>query len=335
MTKGNFPTLSEVAAAAGVSRSQASRALRGDPGVTEATRERVRGAAAQIGYRANFAARALASARSMIVGVVIGEPMNPYHMEMAASIHDVLISRGFDPVLSLGRPGRDIGATETDRLLGLRAEGAILIGTPHNLDTLQRINERIPCVYIGSDVTRLGIDCVLGDDAVGAAAAVAELLALGHRGIAHISGGTGAGAEGRRQGYRDAMQTAGLPVIVQEAWFDLDGGRDGVNALMARPSRPTAIFCANDRIAIGAMNQLRGLGHRVPDDVSIIGFDDALDARSESLSLTTIHQDAADFGRDSVALLEQRLDTKINAAPEARIVPTCLIRRHSTGPAAR
>ncbi|WP_102224216.1 LacI family DNA-binding transcriptional regulator [Acidimangrovimonas sediminis] len=327
------PTLDDVALKAGVSRAQASRALRGDAGVNEAKRQQVQKAAAELGYRANAAARALASNRSSIVGVMIGEPMNPYHMEMASAISDELLRRGFDPAIQLGKVGQDMGLAETERLLNLRAEGAILIGTPHDLELLQQICARLPCVYLGSDVTHLGISCVLGDDEVGARAATDYLLGLGHRRVAHITGGGGAGAGGRRAGYRAAMEAAGLPALIHEGWFDLDGGRDGVNALMARPQRPTAIFCANDRIAIGAINQLRGLGYRVPEDVSVVGFDDSLDARSESLSLTSVHQPSGDFGRDTVALLEERLRSDGKDLPAtARVVPVTLVRRGSSAP---
>lgn len=323
------PTLVDVAAAAGVSRSQASRALRGDPGVTEITREKVRDAARHLGYQANVAARALASSRSSTIGVVIGEPMNPSHMMIASEIAELSRAAGLDPIIAFGKLGRDIDMTEAERLLSHRAAGAIMIATPVDLARLAAFNAKLPVVYIGGDVSSLGIRCVHNDDVGGAREATEHLINLGHRHIAHISGGTNVITSKRVQGYQQAMRDAGLTPIVQPAWLDIDGGRAGVDALMVLPTRPTAIFAGNDRIAIGAINRLRGLGYRVPEDVSVAGFDNIIDASSESLSLTTLDQHPALMARESVKLMNEILDSE-STSSLARIVPVDLIIRRST-----
>lgn len=329
MPRKQFPTLVEVAAAAGVSRSQASRGLRGDPGVTEETRKRIRRAAEDLGYRANIAARVLASGRSSTIGVVIGEPLNPSHMMIASEITEQSRALGLDPLIVFGKLGRDIDIAEAERLLSHRANGAIMIATPVDLDTLSAFNAKLPVVYIGGDVSALGIRCVHNDDIYGAYEATRHLIGLGHKHIAHISGGTNVITKDRVEGYLRAMREAELAPIVEPAWFDIDGGRAGVDALMLRPVRPTAIFAGNDRIAIGAVNRLRGLAYRVPEDISVVGFDNIVDAGSESLLLTTLDQHPHLMAHEAVELMQELLNQTESPRPVRR-VPVDLIVRNST-----
>ncbi|MBT9387035.1 LacI family transcriptional regulator [Pseudooceanicola sp. CBS1P-1] len=323
-----FSTLKDVAAASGVSRSQASRALRGDPGVREDVRNRVLAAAQKLGYQVNVAARQLASGRGTSVGVVIGEPMNPYHMMMASEISEALQADGLDPIFGLGKSGIDVRLDQIELLLRQRVVAVILIGSPRDPQQLAEISQRLPCIYIGEDVSPRGIRCVIADDVRGGRLAVDHLHALGHRRIAHISGGKGAGAGARAEGYSSAMRDHGLEPVIHHAWFDLDGGHAGADALMARRERPTAIFAASDRIAFGAMNRLRGLGYRVPEDVSVVGFDDSVDSGSETISLTTVHQSARLFGRHCADLVHDILIDKAEAL--VRVIPVELIVRGSS-----
>lgn len=324
----SYVTLSEVAEAAGVSRSQASRALRGDPGVREEVRERVQEKALELGYHVNVAARQLASGRATGVGVVVGEPMNPYHMMMATEISDALVRKDLDPMISLGRAGVEVTPDQVEPLLRHRVGALILIGSPRDPQAVAEIGRRIPVVYIGEDLTGLGLRCVIGDDETGARMATEHLIAKGHREIAHISGGDGAGARGRAEGYAAAMRDAGLEPVIQRGWFDLDGGQAGADALMARRTRPTAIFAANDRIAMGAMNRLLHLGYRVPEDVAVIGYDDAIDSGSETVSLTSVRQSSSLFGEFSAGLVAEMLSRR--DGPLLKVVPVELIVRRSS-----
>lgn len=330
MTKRTFVTLSDVAMAAGVSRSQASRALRGDPGVRDDLRRHIREKARELGYFVNVAARQLASGEVTGVGLVIGEPMNPYHMMMASEMAEALKRAGLDPIIHLGRAGVEVTVEDMEFLARYRVFAAVLIGSPVELSAVPVLDNILPCIYIGEDVSARGVRCIVAEDAAGARQATEHLISLGHRRIAHISGGTGAGARCRAQGYQDAMKDAGLDPVIYPGWFDLDGGQAGADALMARRERPTAFFCASDRIAMGAMNRLLHLGFRVPEDVSVVGFDDAIDSGSETISLTTVRQSAALFGR---FVTEHALAIRAGKQKGlTAIVPTELIVRGTSAP---
>lgn len=145
-----FTTLDDVAKAAGMSRAQVSRALRGDPGVRPETRERIDQIASELEYRPNLAARSLVSARSSIVGLVIGDPNNAFHIQLAQSVDKRLLAAGFEPVTSLRPVEGNSAAFEIERLLTLRAAGVILLGTPHHPKVIGEIADKLPCVFIGS-----------------------------------------------------------------------------------------------------------------------------------------------------------------------------------------
>jgi DNA-binding LacI/PurR family transcriptional regulator len=328
----SFVTLDDVARAAGLSRAQVSRALRGDAGVLEDTRERVRQVAAKIGYSPNLAARNLATARGTNVGLLIGEPLNPFHMQLARAVDAELAAVDYDAVVSLRALSEDLALSEVDRLMSLRIVGIILISTPHEDRAISRIAARLPCIYIGKQVDNPSVSTISANDRDGVIEAVEHLVSLGHRSIANINGGDSPGAAERIAGYRLAMSAAGLPLL--EVWGnpDLDAGKRGVDTLMASKTQPTAIIAHNDIVAMGAINRLKGLGLRVPEDVSLVGFDDIPYASSETLSLSTLRQDPLDQARAAVAELRARLDA--GAVPRAQILPVSLCHRRSVAPPA-
>jgi LacI family transcriptional regulator len=250
-------------------------------------------------------------------------------MMIGSGIAEFSRAAGLDPIIVFGKLGRDVDMAEAERLLSHRAAGAIMIATPVDLDALATFNTKLPVVYIGGDVSSLGICCVHNDDVGGARVATEHLIKLGHKHIAHISGGTTVITKERVQGYEQAMLEAGLMPVVYPAWLDIDGGRAGVDALMVQPTRPTAIFAGNDRIAIGAINRLRGLGYRVPEDVSVAGFDNITDAGSESLSLTTLDQHPILMAQAAVELMREILGATA-ALGLARTIAVDLIVRKST-----
>nr|WP_121040461.1 LacI family DNA-binding transcriptional regulator [Stenotrophomonas rhizophila] len=311
-----------------MSRAQVSRALRGDANVRPATHDRVVKAAAALGYRPNLVARSLASAHSNTVGLVVGEPMNPFHMQLAQALDGELMRAGMDSVVSLRALDDASSLAEGDRFTSLRAAGLFLISTPFNESALSELARRLPCVFLGSKVSTPGISTISVDDEAGARIAVGHLIELGHRHIAHIGGGPEPAVAERRDTYLTVMAEAGLEPVLQLARNDTESGWKGVHALMQRPNPPTAIFTANDFIAIGAINGLNALGLRVPDDVSIIGFDDIPAASSETLSLTTLRQDFREQARWAFSSLQMAMRDR--AAPASQIVlPVQLIRRGS------
>ncbi|SEK00883.1 transcriptional regulator, LacI family [Sphingobium sp. AP50] len=324
-----YATLHDVATAAGMSRAQVSRALRGDPGVKEATRARIAEIARTVGYRPNIAARTLASARTTIVGVVIGEPDNPFHISLASAIETQLLAAGFDAIISMRGINDASALEEAERLIALRSLAAILISTPHSDDAILKMAGQMPCVFIGRRTGHLSVHSISVDDEGGAAQAVEHLVGLGHRRIAHIGSMITAGAIGRTEGYRRAMAAAGLEPMEYAGPPDSTTGRNGADALLARSRPPTAIFAYNDLIAIGAMNGLHTRGLRVPDDISVIGFDDTPLAATEMISLTSLRQNPVEQASAALHALQAILR---NEPVPGVMIPVELRIRRSVGP---
>lgn len=330
----NFVTLDDVAAAAGLSRAQVSRALSGGQGVRAETRKHVDAIAAQLNYQPNLAARSLASARSSIVGLVIGDLKNPFHIQLAEAVDRELTDAGFDPVTSL-RAAENPNVI-ADRLLRLRATGVVMIGTHHTTKAIADIAEQMPCVYIGSKrINHPRVTAIAVDDESGVRQAMAHLLALGHRRIVNLGGSSiEASARQRTKVYSEVMEAAGLLPVSFPGFHDAASGRRGVDLAFADGQRPTAIFASNDCIALGAIDRLKSMGLSVPEDVSVIGFDDIPDAGTEVFSLSTIRQDCEQQAKASVAALKAILQGGKGVARQ-RIMPvTMVVRRSTTAPAA-
>lgn len=331
MTK-RFVTLEDVAVAANMSRAQVSRALRGDPGVNPAVREHIALVAARLDYKPNTAARALASARTSTVGVVIGDVMNPFHIKLAQAVDAELARTAFEPVVSLRAIDDAAALLEIDRLVRLRAAGVILLATPHSVDAINKIASRVPVVYIGSK--SLGCENVATisiDDEGGVRQAIAHLIGLGHRRIAHIAGDNEASAQQRTAAYRAAMLAAGLAPQVVQGRHDAESGRRGIDQLMCGVPLPTAVFASNDLIAVGAIDRLLGLGLRIPEDMSVIGFDDIPNAGTSILSLSTLAQDTAEQARTAVHTLQGLIDGSMRPGTQYTL-PVRLILRRSVAP---
>ncbi|MND43214.1 LacI family DNA-binding transcriptional regulator [Agrobacterium tumefaciens] len=325
----NFParpgvTLEDVAKAAGVSRSQASRALRNDPGVRSDTKAHILTTAASLNYTLNLAAQTLASRQSRSIGLVVGDVLNPYEAMLARECDKALRDAGYFAMLAVSGTAATLRAFIDQRIAGL-----VLIGAPGEREEIAAVSKLLPTVYIGRNLAEEMVESISSDDALGARLATEFLLGLGHRAIAHITGGTGAGANRRANAYRDTMQRHGLKPIIAEGRYDVDAGSAATDALMARKDRPTAIFAANDLIALGVISRLAGHGFRVPDEVAVVGFDDIPMAASEPISLTTIRQKVPDMVAAAVETLTTRLNEPSAPIRNLVIAPELIVRRSS------
>lgn len=329
MTK-RYATLDDVAKAAGLSRAQVSRALSGKPGVLPQTLQRIQAVAAQLDYKPNLAARSLVSARSSIVGLVIGDPNNPFHIQLAQAVDQHLSAAGFDPVVSLRAVEHASALHESDRLLKLRAAGVIMLATPHTSKAVGEIADKLPCVYIGSKrINHPRVTTIAVDDETAVRMAITHLISLGHRHIAHLGGGSEASARQRTQVYCKTMREAGLKPRFFRGSHDAASGRRGVDLLFAEGPAPTAIFASNDFIALGVMDRLKGMGLSVPEDVSVVGFDDVPAAASEVFSLSTLRQDTDQQARTAVAALVTLINNP-NTESTRKVMPVELILRRSS-----
>lgn len=333
------PRMADVAAAAGVSTATVSRALRGQPGVAEETRDRIRRAADTLRYAVSPAASRLASGRTGTVGVVVPQVSQWYHGRVIAGAGPVLREAGLDLLLYelADAAGR---RRFFDRMPLWHRVDAVLLLTllPEAAELALLRTLGVPLVLVGLT----GQDCwsVGVDDVAGAAKAVRHLLALGHERIGLLSSAAVPGfsyrAPGdRRAGYRLALAEAGLPAVPGlqvAAPFGLAGGATAMGELLGLHPRPTAVFAESDELAFGALRTLRRAGLQPGRDLSLVGYDDHDIA--DLVDLSTVAQPVASLGATAAALLVEALADP--AAPaRAETLPTTLVVRGTTGPPER
>ncbi|MGY1681694.1 LacI family DNA-binding transcriptional regulator [Geodermatophilus sp. SYSU D01176] len=325
------PRLQDVAAEAGVSPASASLVLRGVAGPSSATRERVLDAAARLGYRPDRAASLLARRRSRLIGVLM-DVRSTFHAQLVEDVHEAAEEHGYDLVLSTVTRTRDEGrAVET--LLDSRCEALVLLGTEAPAARLRALDRQLPVVAVGRAVPSAGVDVVRVADDDGVAQAVDHLVGLGHRRIAHVDGGPGVIAAGRRRGYQRAMRRHRLGSHVQVVAGD-HGEASGARAartLFASDAPPTAVIAYNDASAVGLLDALLRSGVDVPGRVSVVGYDDSPLARLAHVDLTTVSQESGQQMRHAVAAVVERLDGG-RSEPREVVVPPRLVVRGTTGP---
>ncbi|MCK0118349.1 LacI family transcriptional regulator [Isoptericola sp. S6320L] len=314
------PTLLDVAAAAGVSKSLVSLALRGDAGVSERTRERILVVADQLGYRPSLTARTLKQGRSMLLGAVISSLDNPYHTEIVAAVEQAAEAAGFSVVLAHGSRERGRLAGRVQQLLDLGVDGLVVVSSWVPEEVLVTAARRAPVVMVGRTATPVaGIDSVNNDDEQGAALVVDHLVARGHRRIAHVTSSTRPAGIARRSGYEAAMGAAGLGAEVRVVRPD----PAALDALVQDGT--TAVFARNDVEAVDVLDHALDAGRRVPADLAVVGYDDTMLARRARPALTTVQQQRDVMGTRAVALLRERLDGRTDDVHEV-LEPRLVVR---------
>lgn len=321
--------MDDVAEKAGVSRALVSLVMRDSPRVSDHSREKVRAAASELGYRPNQAARNLASGRTNTIGVMLNDLHNPYFTEMAEGAAAEADENGLQLLINSGwqRPRGEIPAIES--FLSHRTDGLVL-GSPRlGADILEEFAEQTPIVSVSQYSRPRAFDTVSNDEAAGAALVVDHLVDLGHSRIAHIDAGDGAGGHERRSAFSDAMISHGIAPIIVDGDFNEEAGYHGARSLMGLRQPPTAIFAANDLSAVGALTYLREQDVSVPEQVSVVGYDNTILAHVGTNSLTTVHQPRQEIGRRAVQLLLERIAGRTESRHE--LVEPSLVIRSSTG----
>ncbi len=309
---GHKPTIHDVAAKAGVSKSLVSLALRGSDKVSAESRLAIESAAAELGYRPNAAARSLADRRSRAIGVLVLDFNNPIFAQILDGVQQVAGVNGYNTLIVTGSSDPVRQESELARLLEFQVEGLILIAHRLSAETITRISDERPVTIITrNDVTGANVDTISNDDQAGARIAVEYLITLGHSHIAHVTGGDNQISRDREKGYRDAMSTAGLRenIHVIPGDFTDSGGYRAANEIFEGRPESTAAFVANDLSALGVMAAAADSGRTVPNDFSVIGYDGMALASLRTLNLTTIQQPLVEMGRLAVTQLLKRIET--------------------------
>jgi DNA-binding LacI/PurR family transcriptional regulator len=330
------PTILDVAERAGVSKSLVSLVMRDPDRVSDASREAVLKAASELGYRPNAVARSLVQQRSHVIGVVLADLHNPFYADVADGIEVAATGAGFRTMLSSGylSPDREKASVET--LLERRVDALIVTGATMDIGDLEEFAKIVPVTVVGRYTESPAIDMVGVDDVAGAREAVEYLIELGHRNIVHIHAGTAAGAPRRCAGYEQAMTTHGLADSVRSfpGAFTEAGGAKAMADILNSGDVPTAVFAPNDAAALGAMDVIDSAGLAIPDDISLIGYDNLGIAGLPRISLTTVGQPRARLGEDAVRLVLERLRDNRTIASHV-VVPPSLVIRATTGPPRR
>jgi LacI family transcriptional regulator len=328
-----MPTIRDVAAHAKVSVSTVSHVLNGTRYVEPETEDRVRAAIEALGYRPNSVARSLRRRRTGTIGLLVPDNSNPFFAEVARAIEDAGFTEGYNLILCNSDGSASKEAAYVDVLLSKQMDGLLLISSGNRPDPLQSIlRARVPVVVVDRRLDDLPVDQVLVDNEEGGYQAGRYLVQLGHRRIGCITGPSSLSPSADRiVGFRRALGEAGIalpPEAIVRGDFQYAGGEAATYELLKRRLGLTAIFVLNDVMAIGAINVLSRAGLRVPDDVSVIGFDDIPQTRAMMPSITTIAQPIAELGKVSISLLLDQI--KKGPKPPTRIVlPTTLVERES------
>ncbi|MCW2811891.1 MAG: LacI family transcriptional regulator [Friedmanniella sp.] len=322
------PTIYDVAAAAGVSKSLVSLVLRNSPQVSPARRAAVQAAITELGYRPSAAAAALASTSTRTVGVMLDDYRNLWFVELLAGMQQTLTPLGYRVAVADSTVSGS-ARSALDGFLSLRVDAVVVAMEP--TDELSGVTGDVPVVVVGGrDHAIAGADVVANDDLTGGRLATRHLLDLGHRRVGHLTGPGGA-ARRRAEGFVATMTAAGLPAPVYAApgtATEADGYHAARRLLAERPDL-TAIFAANDTMALGVAGALHDAGLRYPEDVSLIGYDNSALASAHLLRLTTVDGLSHQIGVRAAAVLVARLADP-GLPPGAQLVTPTLVHRHST-----
>jgi LacI family repressor for deo operon, udp, cdd, tsx, nupC, and nupG len=341
-TRTGPATIKDIAKVAGLSSAAVSRALRNDLGISEATRKRVKQIAGKLGYKRNWVGAALSTGRTQsILFVVPYDPSeipqsNLLYMEVLEGAAEELAAFGYSVEIALEKSLRTRSESIVEAIANSRAEGSIIVVM--NVDeSLRRMKASpIPVVVVNQVFPSRTMDFVVADDRFGAFNATEYLIKAGHTDIAHICGPLKYYASReRRAGYIEALEAHGLahdPNLMRETLITMRNGQDAAESLLAAGGRFSAIFSSDDVLSSGIMAALRGRGLRIPEDVSIVSFDDELLASIISPPLTTVRKPRREMGRTAAQMVLNRIRANGSGSGAVTELKTVFVERLSVAP---
>ncbi|PTP85708.1 DNA-binding transcriptional regulator CytR [Vibrio splendidus] len=329
-------TMKDVAQLAGVSTATVSRALMNPEKVSVSTRKRVETAVLEAGYSPNTLARNLRRNESKTIITIVPDICDPYFAEIIRGIEDAAVENDYLVLLGDSGQQKKRESSFVNLVFTKQADGMLLLGTDHPFDVSKPEQKNLPPMVMACEFApELELPTVHIDNLTSAFEAVNYLAQLGHKRIAQISGPTTATlCKFRQQGYQQALRRAGVsmnPAYSTVGDFTFEAGAQAVRQLLALPEQPTAIFCHNDAMAIGAIQEAKKLGLRVPQDLSIVGFDDIQFAQYCDPPLTTISQPRYEIGRQAMLMMLDVLKGN-DVQAGSRLLEAKLVVRGSTAP---
>ncbi|MCL4119425.1 UNVERIFIED_CONTAM: hypothetical protein GTU68_046565 [Idotea baltica] len=328
--------MKDVAQLAGVSTATVSRALMNPEKVSVSTRKRVETAVLEAGYSPNTLARNLRRNESKTIITIVPDICDPYFAEIIRGIEDAAVENDYLVLLGDSGQQKKRESSFVNLVFTKQADGMLLLGTDHPFDVSKPEQKNLPPMVMACEFApELELPTVHIDNLTSAFEAVNYLAQLGHKRIAQISGPTTATlCKFRQQGYQQALRRAGVsmnPAYSTVGDFTFEAGAQAVRQLLALPEQPTAIFCHNDAMAIGAIQEAKKLGLRVPQDLSIVGFDDIQFAQYCDPPLTTISQPRYEIGRQAMLMMLDLLKGN-DVQAGSRLLEAKLVVRGSTAP---
>jgi len=334
-------TIKDIAKQAGVSHSTVSRALHGSPLISDETIERIRQIAVEMGYFPSAAARSLKTNRSRALGVIVSAIDDPFFSEILQGIEEIAQERGYSLLMAASQRAPEREQAIVQDMRERHVDGLIICSGSFNASQQRKLLEfGIPIVVINNQAAEEYRYSIYHDDVDGSRQVTRHLIELRHQRIAYLGNSlSGRTTLDRLTGFRQEMDAAGL-AIPAEYMHEIPGGRpeDGLVALnhfLSLPQRPTALFCFNDMLAIGVLNGLNMAGIRVPEDISVVGFDNIIFSAYTNPPLTTLDQPKHYIGAEAARLILGLLDSLTGEEPpeqEIQKLKGRLLVRQSTVP---
>jgi DNA-binding LacI/PurR family transcriptional regulator len=324
-------TLEEIAKVADVSIATVSRVLtNSNHPISEKTRYRIKKLAEEMGYKPNLVARSLRTDRTYTVGIIADDIVSPFPPPIIRGIQDILTEHNYVGLIVNADRNPEIEKDVIDTLLSRPVDGIIFVESGHRVATKVLEHSNKPYVFVHRLFETPIKNSVVPDEAYGAALAVKHLVTLGHRRIAHIRGPVRwFASEGRLAGYRSVLETEGIAIdatLIESGDWEVESGYEAATRLLALEVPPTAIFSANDMMAIGAIYAIQNAGMRIPEDIAVVGYDNREVAWTIKPNLTTVNLPVYEMGRTAAEILLKQLQDGIQVLEEVRIKGQLFIR---------
>jgi LacI family transcriptional regulator, galactose operon repressor len=330
--------MKDIARDLGVSIVTVSKVLRNHPDVGEEMRERILARVKELDYRPNLAARSLVTGRTYLVGLIVPSLLHSFFAEIAKSLSDILRANGYYLIISSSEEDPELEEQEVDQLLARRLDTLIIASCRSTVEVFFRIEKnKTPYVLIDRSFPGLAANFVGVDDVAVGMLATQHLIDIGCKRIAHIRGPETSPGIQRFDGYKRALAQIGRKVINEYVITERKGdvgtrqhGAEAMNQLLSRKPKPDAVFCFNDPLAIGAINEAVSRGLRIPEDIAIVGcgnlqYDDSL-----RIPLSSINQHSRRIGEEAARLVLNILKSKVAPKPETVVLQPELVARAST-----